>query len=232
MAITIGGRKISVGVASKHTTLPIAGMYLAKTKAGNAYTLYIDHYTTAAKEHRSYKQVSLVTKDHSSLFCRLCAAFKVALPANVTQKAAAELLAASVAKHGALRCIRSGKKHDWLEIQPVYVDGEALPWGHKKLDGMVLQSLWNPPEDSEDECEEEGYYSIVGKTLSDVAAEIRGMGGIRTATLAEALGRVDAMDEGVDVECHAKLSELLATAVKMGLDVIKLKSKEEDHVQA
>lgn len=225
MAITIGGRKISAGVASKHITLPIAGMYLAKTKAGNAFTLYIDHFTSAAREHRSYKQVPLVTKDPSSLFCRMCAAFKVVLPANVTQKAAAELLAASVADYGALRCVRSGKKHDWLEIQPVNIDGEALPWGHPKKDGMVLQSLWNATdaEEEHDATESSALFSIIGKDYNQVVEEIISAGGIPVSAIADALEREDFMLEGVDMDCHSKLSSLCTEALNRGMTILKLK---------
>lgn len=234
MAVKINGKKVSTGVVSKHVTLPLCGVYIAKTKANDAFTMYIDHYTGTSREHRAYKPVFIHTKDSETPFGRLCKAFKVALPSACTQQAAAELLAASMAEYGALKCVRSGKKQEWLDIHPVHMDVDALPWGFPAKDGMVLKSLWNPPEDSDDSEEDaaDGYYSIVGKTISDVASEIRKMGGINTAVLSEALGRVDAMDDGVDVECHAKLSELLATAVKMGLDVIKLKNKEEEHVQA
>lgn len=234
MAVKINGKKVSVGVVSKHVTLPLCGVYIAKTKANDAFTLYIDHYTGTSMEHRAYKPVFIHTKDSETPFGRLCKAFKVTLPSACTQQAAAELLASAMAEYGALKCVRSGKKQEWLDIHPVQMDVDALPWCFPAKDGMVLKSLWNSPEDSEEECVEdgEGYYSIVGKTLSDVAAEIRGMGGISTTVLSEALGRVDAMDDGVDVECHAKLSDLLSTALKMGLDVIRLKSREEEHVQA
>lgn len=230
MAVSIKGRKVATGVESKHVTLPLAGMYLAKTKAGDAYSLYIDLFTSTSKEHRSYKQVNIITRDPSSLFCRLCDAFGVSLPAKISQKSAAELLAASMAEYGALKCVRAGKQHDWVDIHPVNLDVEALPWGFPSKEGMTMLSLWNPEES---DGEEEGYrFSIIGKTLEQVADEIREIGGIPREELDATLER-ERSHEGVDEECYEQLFNLSLQAMVKGMDIIRLSpKKEESYVQA
>ena len=216
MAIKINGKKASTGVASKHVTLPICGMYIAKTKANDAFTLYIDHWTCADKIHRAYKSVFIHTKDPETPFGRLCKAFKVFLPSSVTQQAAAELLAAAVAEYGALRCVRSGKKQEWLDIHPVQTDGDALPWGFPSKDGMLLKSLWNPDEGSSSDESVEGVYTIIGKDFQQVVDDIFINDGIPVLTLLETLERESAMTEGVSIECHSKLSALVQRAVDAG----------------
>ena len=229
MAVKINGKKVSVGVASKHATLPLCGVYIAKTKANDAYTMYLDHYTSMEKVHRAYKQVYIHTKDPETSFGRLCKAFKVALPSSITQKAAAELLAASMAEYGALKCVRTGKQQEWLDIHPVHLDVNALPWGHPAKEGMVLESLWNPPEEGVDleGCDCTDRYSIAGKTLEDVISDINSMGGMPTDTLAAALESVDVMDADVDFQCYSKLSDLLRRAREQDIKIIRLKKQEE-----
>lgn len=130
------------GFADERVTLPLCGMYCAKNKAGNAYTLYIDHFTTAAKIKRSYKTVAIKTRDATSLFMRLSEAFGVKHAPKVTQMHAAKALALAMAQKGALKCKRAGKAHDWVDIAPVDIDGSKLPWDYAKIDGLQLIDLW------------------------------------------------------------------------------------------
>lgn len=235
MAVKINGKKVSVGVVSKHVTLPLCGVYIAKTKANDAFTMYIDHYTGTSMEHRAYKPVFIHTKDSETPFGRLCKAFKVTLPSACTQQAAAELLASAMAEYGALKCVRSGKKQEWLDIHPVHLDVDALPWGFPSKDGMVLKSLWNPDEgSSSDESVEgvEGVYTIIGKDFQQVVDDILGNDGIPVLTLLETLERESAMTEGVSIECHSKLSALVQRAADAGMTVLRLKKPEETNVQA
>lgn len=139
---------VSVGLTDSRVTLPVCGMYVAKTKDGKAYMLYIDHFTSMSKEHRSYKPIPILTRTEDSLFRRLCSAFKVTIPSKITQKAAAELLAAGVSQYGAIKCKRVGKQQDWQEIAAVNLDGEMLPWGHKIIEGMKMISLWQVDDGS------------------------------------------------------------------------------------
>lgn len=139
---------VSVGLTDSRVTLPVCGMYVAKTKDGKAYTLYVDHFTSMSKEHRAYKTVPILTRTEDSLFRRLCSAFKVTIPSKITQKAAAELLAAGVAQYGAIKCKRVGKQQDWQEITAVNLDGDMLPWGHKVIEGMKMESLWQVDDSS------------------------------------------------------------------------------------
>lgn len=130
------------GFADERVTLPLCGMYYAKNKAGNAYTLYIDHFTTAAKIKRSYKTVAIKTRDTTSLFLRLSEAFGVKHAPKVTQVHAAKALALAMAQKGALKCKRAGKAHDWVDIAPVDIAGHKLPWDYAKIDGLQLIDLW------------------------------------------------------------------------------------------
>lgn len=130
------------GFADERTTLPVCGMYCSKNKAGNAYTLYIDHFTTAAKEKRSYKMIPILTRDPDSLFMRLSTAFGVKHAPRVTQLHAAKALALAVAQKGALKCKRAGKAHDWVDIAPVDIDGDKLPWCQPEKEGMRMIDLW------------------------------------------------------------------------------------------
>lgn len=139
---------VSVGLTDSRVTLPIVGMYIAKTKDDKAFTLYIDHFTSMSKEHRAYKPIPILTRTEESLFRRLCRAFNVTIPTKITQQAAAELLAAGVAQYGAVKVKRVGKQQDWQDIVAVNLDGEMLPWGHKVIEGMKLKSLWHASEES------------------------------------------------------------------------------------
>lgn len=230
MAALIGGRKVSTGIASKYVTIPLAGMWLAKTKAGSAYTLYIDFFTNAGKVHRGYKSFGIATRDPSSPFMALCKAFKVNLPPAVTQRAAAEMLAAAMAEYGALKCVRSGKKHDWTDITPVNLDIEVLPWGFKAIDGMKMESLWHKAEYTEDTQpeEDEPQFSIVGKTIEDLRADLEA--GVPLWQVEQALS-VDILDGDIDLTCHTALSSLHTQAVAAGKDIVRIKRKVQ-HVQA
>lgn len=164
---------VSVGLTDSRVTLPVCGMYVAKTKDDKAYMLYIDHFTSMSKEHRSYKPIPILTRTEDSLFRRLCSAFKVTIPSKITQKAAAELLAAGVAQYGAIKTKRVGKTHDWQEITAVNLDGEMLPWGHKSIEGMKMVSLWQVDDGSgpEDEDGDTHTNGIQAPDLSDIGEE-------------------------------------------------------------
>lgn len=161
---------VSVGLTDSRVTLPVCGMYVAKTKDDKAYMLYIDHFTSMSKEHRSYKPIPILTRTEDSLFRRLCSAFKVTIPSKITQKAAAELLAAGVAQYGAVKCRRVGKQQDWQEITAVNLDGDMLPWGHKAIEGMKMESLWHAGEGSSGSASETPK-GVQAPDLSDIGGD-------------------------------------------------------------
>lgn len=152
-----------VGIADRAITMPIVGMYAAKTKSGKAYTLYIDHHTNASPTApRSYKCVPIVTKDTASLFYRLCKAHGVD-PNGMTQLDAAEALAQAVAQKGAIRCVRQGKEHSWTAIQAIDYSTEAKPWCYPSKPGLDLKSLWEIGE-KEAQVDDEDYLDTIYNT--------------------------------------------------------------------
>ena len=134
---------ISVGAADTRTTLPITGCFIARNKAGDGITFYIDHFTSCGKKFRAFKYAPVITKGdpENSLFLGLCKAFGVKVE-GMTQRKAAVALAAKIAEYGALKCDRVGKRHEWKHIAPVNLDGEMLPWSQPAKEGMVMEALW------------------------------------------------------------------------------------------
>lgn len=90
---------------------------------------------------------------------------------------------------------------------------------------MVLQSLWNATdaEEERDATESAVAFSIVGKDYNQVVEEIISAGGIPVSAIADALEREDFMLEGVDMDCHSKLSSLCTEALNRGMTILKLK---------
>lgn len=230
------------GFADERVTLPLCGMYYAKNKAGNAYTLYIDHFTTAAKVKRSYKKVAIKTRDATSLFMRLSEAFGVKHAPKVTQVHAAKALAMAMARKGALKCRRAGKDHDWVDIAPVDIAGHKLPWDYAKIDGLQLIDLWvfskeeqapaadthqvqqdTMPHDEGNTC-----FSILGKKFKDVMKDLEA--GVTVAQVEQALS-VGIADDDVDIHCYMAVDDLLRHAIDERQDIVRLEPRGE-HVQA
>ena len=188
------------GFADERVTLPLCGMYYAKSKAGNTYTLYIDHFTTAAKSKRSYKRLAIKTRDTTSLFLRLSEAFGVKHAPKVTQVHAAKALAMAMARKGALKCRRAGKDHDWVDIAPVDIAGSKLPWDYPKIDGLQLIDLWvfseaesSATEQEQPESKEEEGWDISSEAEDDDCAPLVDKCGFWEPPVHET-GSVDAPD--------------------------------------